>query len=264
MKKILVLTLLLFISVSQAQSKLYSEKEVEVNPGFPGGWNYWIEFVQKNFKWKPEQNGKNIVVEFTVQPNGSVTDVKILNPNGSPNEKEALRVMTLSPKWTPASIKGKVVPCRLSRGMFNPYLDDSESGNSGLTIEGPKGDPSPAMDEHQDDNSIYNTAGIEVRPDFPGGLQKFYDFFNANYKLPETEDVIKGKIFVTFVVEKDGTITDVKIIRDIGYGTGNEAIRVLKAAPKWNPGKHNGKLVRVLYSLPIAIDNTTKTLLEKK
>ncbi|MFN3753252.1 energy transducer TonB [Flavobacterium sp.] len=106
----------------------------------------------------------------------------------------------------------------------------------------------------EEDNNIYNTAGIEVKPDFPGGLEKFYKFIGKNFQVPE-EDGLKGKIFVTFVVEKDGSLTDIKVIRDIGYGTGKEAIRVLKSCPKWNPGEQNGKKVRVLYSLPISIQS---------
>jgi len=106
----------------------------------------------------------------------------------------------------------------------------------------------------EDDNQIYNTAGIEVKPDFPGGLEKFYKFIGKNFQVPE-EDGLKGKIFVTFVVEKDGSLTDIKVLRDIGYGTGKEAIRVLKSCPKWNPGEQNGKKVRVLYSLPISIQS---------
>ncbi|WP_291127655.1 energy transducer TonB [Flavobacterium sp. UBA7682] len=106
----------------------------------------------------------------------------------------------------------------------------------------------------EEDNNIYNTAGIEVKPDFPGGLEKFFKFIAKNYQVPE-EDGLKGKIFVTFVVEKDGSLTDIKVIRDIGYGTGKEAIRVLKSCPRWNPGEQNGKKVRVLYSLPISIQS---------
>ena len=106
----------------------------------------------------------------------------------------------------------------------------------------------------EEDNNIYNTAGIEVKPDFPGGLEKFYKFIGKNFQVPE-EDGLKGKIFVTFVVEKDGSLTDIKVLRDIGYGTGKEAIRVLKSCPRWNPGEQNGKKVRVLYSLPISIQS---------
>lgn len=102
-----------------------------------------------------------------------------------------------------------------------------------------------------DDNKVYNTAGIEVKPDFPGGMAKFYSYIANNFRFEE--EGVSGRVIVTFVVEKDGSLTDIKVIRDIGFGSGKEAIRVLQRSPKWVPGEQNGKKVRVLYSLPIAI-----------
>ena len=113
---------------------------------------------------------------------------------------------------------------------------------------------SPTTIKNIDDNNIYNTAGIEVKPDFPGGLEKFYKFIGKNFQVPE-EEGLKGKVFVTFVVEKDGLLSDIKVLRDIGYGTGNEAVRVLKSSPRWEPGEQNGKKVRCIYSLPISIQS---------
>ena len=121
-----------------------------------------------------------------------------------------------------------------------------------LTVDEPVGTGTAAVVE--EDNNVYNTAGIEVKPDFPGGIEKFYRFVGNNYKTPE-EEGLKGKVYVTFVVEKDGSLTDIKVLRDIGYGTGAEAIRVLKKCPRWTPGEQNGKKVRVLYSLPITIQS---------
>lgn len=120
-----------------------------------------------------------------------------------------------------------------------------------LTVEPVGNGPAAVVEE---DNTVYNTAGIEVKPDFPGGIEKFYKFVGNNYQTPE-EDGLKGKVFVSFVVEKDGSLTDIKVIRDIGYGTGKEAIRVLNKCPRWTPGEQNGKKVRVLYSLPITIQS---------
>ena len=120
-----------------------------------------------------------------------------------------------------------------------------------LTVEPVGNGPAAVVEE---DNTVYNTAGIEVKPDFPGGMEKFYKFVGNNYQTPE-EEGLKGKVYVTFVVEKDGSLTDIKVIRDIGYGTGKEAIRVLNKCPKWTPGEQNGKKVRVLYSLPITIQS---------
>ncbi len=120
-----------------------------------------------------------------------------------------------------------------------------------LTVE-PVGTGVAAVVE--EDNTVYNTAGIEVKPDFPGGMEKFYNYIAKNYRTPE-EEGLKGKVYVTFVVEKDGSLTDIKVLRDIGYGTGKEAIRVLKATPRWNPGEQNGKKVRCTFSLPISIQS---------
>ena len=104
------------------------------------------------------------------------------------------------------------------------------------------------------ENEVYNTAGITEKPDFPGGIMEFYKFVGNNFKTPEQPN-LKGKVYITFIVEKDGSLSDIKNIRDIGFGTGEEAIRVLKICPKWIPGKMNGVPVRVMYSLPITIQS---------
>lgn len=103
-----------------------------------------------------------------------------------------------------------------------------------------------------EENTIYNSAGIEVKPEFPGGIRNFYAFVGKNYKMPD-ELGLEGKVYVTFVVEKDGSLTDIKVLRDIGFGTGKEAVRVLHFSPKWNPGEQNGEKVRCTYSLPISL-----------
>lgn len=121
-----------------------------------------------------------------------------------------------------------------------------------LTVAPAGTGPKTSQVVEESDDQVYNTAGIEVKPEFPGGMDKFYSFVGKNYRTPE-EEGLKGKVYVTFVVEKDGSLTDIKVLRDIGYGTGKEAIRVLQKSPRWNPGIQNGKPVRVLYSLPISI-----------
>lgn len=103
------------------------------------------------------------------------------------------------------------------------------------------------------DNTIYNIDDIEVAPQFPGGINKFYKFMDFNTKYPDEELNIKGEVFVTFVVEKDGSLTDIEVLSDAGYGTGTEVIRVLKKCPNWNPGKLNDEDVRVFYSATIPI-----------
>lgn len=104
------------------------------------------------------------------------------------------------------------------------------------------------------ENSIYNTAGITVKPEFPGGIDEFHKYVAKNYITPHEAKEVKGKIYVTFIIEKDGSLTDIKVLRDLGFGTGKEAIRILKLCPKWHPGEQKGQIVRTLFSLPISIN----------
>ena len=119
-----------------------------------------------------------------------------------------------------------------------------------LSVEPPGNGPSEVVEE---DNNIYNTAGIQVSPEFPGGIQKFNNYIRNNFQFPEDENFPGGKVLVSFVVEKDGSLTDIRIIRDPGFGTAKEAERVLKRSVKWTPGEQNGKKVRCQYSLPIVL-----------
>jgi len=91
-------------------------------------------------------------------------------------------------------------------------------------------------------------------PEFPGGMAKFYSYVGNNFQRPELDVERTLKVYVSFVIERDGSITDIKVLNDPGYGLGKEAIRVLKSIKtKWTPGILNGKTVRTAYNLPITI-----------
>jgi protein TonB len=94
---------------------------------------------------------------------------------------------------------------------------------------------------------------VEEQPGYPGGEEARIGFLQQNIKYPEEakELGIQGKVFVTFVVEVDGAISDVRVLRGIGGGCDEEAIRVVKSMPKWVPGKQRGVPVRVQFNLPI-------------
>ena len=97
---------------------------------------------------------------------------------------------------------------------------------------------------------------VENSPEFPGGEEALYKYLSENIKYPALakENNITGRVYVTFVVEKDGSIANPQIRRDIGGGCGAEAVRVVKAMPKWKPGKQRGKAVRAQYNLPIVFN----------
>ena len=97
---------------------------------------------------------------------------------------------------------------------------------------------------------------VENDPEFPGGMEALYKYLQTSIKYPTIakENNITGRVYVTFVVEKDGSIANPRILRDIGGGCGQEAIRVVKAMPKWKPGKQRGKAVRVQFNLPVSFN----------
>ena len=94
---------------------------------------------------------------------------------------------------------------------------------------------------------------VEQQPEFPGGMGAFYTFVQKKMSYPSQARRmgIEGKVFVQFVVDKDGTITDVMAVKGIGAGCDEEAVRVIKESPKWKPGKQRGKSVKVRMILPI-------------
>ncbi len=98
------------------------------------------------------------------------------------------------------------------------------------------------------------TAILDQQPEFPGGIAQFYKYVGNNFRRPELDMEKTLRVYVSFVVEKDGSLTDIIVRNDPGYGMGKEAIRVLKSLKtKWNPGILDGKPVRTAYSLPITI-----------
>jgi TonB family protein len=97
-------------------------------------------------------------------------------------------------------------------------------------------------------------TAVDKVPSFPGGTDKFYEFLRTNIKYPAEmrQKKIEGKVFISFIVEQDGSLSNIKVIKEPGYGSGKEAARVLGISPKWEPGMQNNKKVRVAYTMPIS------------
>ncbi|OWK69622.1 energy transducer TonB [Pedobacter sp. AJM] len=110
-----------------------------------------------------------------------------------------------------------------------------------------------AKGDNGDSNAIIEGMGVDEYPEFTGGMKAFAKYMERNLRYPSQaqEDGIQGKVFVSFVVERDGSITDVKVLRGIGYGCDEEAMKVIKKSPLWKPGKNKGIPVRVRYNMPI-------------
>ena len=103
-------------------------------------------------------------------------------------------------------------------------------------------------------NLVFRKTEIDPQP--PGGMRAFMEYIGQHYEYPQAaiDAEVNGLIQVAFVVERDGSLTDMKIVKDLGYGTGEAAIRVLQRSSKWTPGVQNGRTVRVAYTLPIRLN----------
>ncbi len=112
--------------------------------------------------------------------------------------------------------------------------------------------------ESIDENNItYQYTELETSPRPKNGIENFYTYFGRNFKAPDVPD-LNGKIYIKFVIDKKGKIVNPKIIRDLGHGTGEEAIRVLTNCENWIPGVQRGRKVRTSYTLPISIKTQSR------
>ena len=163
-------------------------------------------------------------------------------------------------KFPPPIVK----PDNLVRDVEPPQIEDLKKADPGqktiagdpdadIVIAAPVGE-GPKTAAVVEDTKVYNFEAIETPPAFPGGMAKFYAYVGKSVKYPPmaAENNVQGKVILSFVVEKNGEITDIHVDRKLGSGTDEEAVRVLKASPRWTPGIQNGKPVRVKYNIPIS------------
>lgn len=130
--------------------------------------------------------------------------------------------------------------------------DHTSDGKDGITpfLEGDNGDGKIVDIE---DKGPYNITDLQERPKYPGGDDAMYAFLGSNITYPERAKTvgITGIVYVGFVIDELGTITKVELIRGIGGGCDEEAMRVIKKMPRWKPGRQNGHAVKVKFQIPI-------------
>jgi protein TonB len=143
-----------------------------------------------------------------------------------------------------------------------PVINANIKGTIGpVDSKGPVGpanvlpvDPNPgAGTQPADDKTIYNVGGVDVMPEPVGGEKAWAKFLNRNLRFPAAaqEDGVSGRVILSFIIEKDGTLSNIVVDRPAGHGFDEEALRVLKLAKAWKPGMQNGQAVRVRFEIPI-------------
>lgn len=133
-------------------------------------------------------------------------------------------------------------------------IGKGETGISTIPSDGTGGGGNDETGKDKDKSEIVTTVMLDKQPSFPGGMERFYDFVGKNYRTPDVELETTIKVFVSFVIEPDGSMTNIRVTRDPGYGLGKEAVRVLTSMKtKWEPGILDGQKVRTAFNLPIAV-----------
>lgn len=230
---------------------------VEDLPVFPGGDGEMKKFIDRNLHYpeSAQDSGTEgqVMVQFTVQSDGSITDAHVLKGLGEPFDSEAVRVISSMPKWEPGKQRGKAVAAR-----FSVPVVFRRSGNSADGVNTADGSPQKKSQSIVERTDVF--AAVEHMPQFPGGPTALIKYLSNNIHYPNSEESsgTEGRVMVQFIVETDGSISDVQIKDGLGEAFDSEALRVVSSMPKWKPGMQRGKIVPVRFLLPITFRTLNK------
>lgn len=198
----------------------------------------------------------NVVVNFSVNK-GKISNIQVQNPLGEGCEEEVVRNLLSFDNSNQNDGNYSLKTTFKLDGANTKLVNEDVSSPAGYTPIGVVISALAPKEQFEEvkieDGSVYNFVTLENPPTYPGGVNKFYEFLGKNIKYPAMaiENDIQGNVFVSFTVERDGSLSDIKVDRRLGFGTDEEAVRVLKLSRTWNPGTKNGKPVRVKYNIPI-------------
>ncbi len=217
-------------------AKLFPKEEVTVEIARP------VDLTDVIHQMKP----KTPEPEKKVEP-AKADPVKV-KTIALPSQVVVVNKVDLPDPPTIKEIQDAVISDKTQDGVVAPnavLTDNKGNGDgSGVAKDGAgTGDP----------NAVIDLGGVDEYPEFNGGAKAWSKYMERNLRYPyqAQEENVQGKVFVSFVVEKDGSVTDVKVLKGLGFGCDEEAIKVIKKSPLWKPGKNRGVPVRVRYNMAI-------------
>ncbi len=264
-------TLLLLAALGLATTAAHAQKKMKAppkpdatqiydsvaQPAVPiGGTQKYADFLAAHQQYPagPLQKGiqGTVPVSFVVEKTGVISDIKIAKPLDPLLDAEAVRLIRSGPHWTPAKNRGQVVRQRVTV----PVSFVLSPGSQVVTMptKGEAAAPANAADiaasAHPDQPAV-------VAPDVPthpvGGNEAFFEWVEKNQQYPglARQRKIQGKVMVEFMVQPDGSLTDARVLKKMGSGLDEEALRLVKTAPKWVPATYKGKPLKQKMVLPI-------------
>ena len=231
---------------------------VEVQPNPPGGMAGWNRYLSENLRYpeNAEENGieGTVIVAFVVDVDGSITNIEILKGIGGGCDEEAIRIVKGAPKWTPGTQNGVPMRTQMRLPLKFKLAEPGPSANNSKEEFRPVAllPATEGHDPNQETTAFFNEQDTPPTP--IGGLPAWQRHLSENLTYPTSARMrgIQGTVLVSFVVNTDGTVTEVELVRGIGGGCDEEALRVFKISPRWSPGMIKGKAVRTRMTLPLS------------
>lgn len=252
---LLIITLFIkSVTYSQISQEVWNQLS-DKNPEFIGGDTAYKKFLAKELVY-PNITDRDkriasvrVISQFVVEKDGKLSnfsfdcDFEILGEYSQEDYDEISELYSAfyqtsmknfllkMPRWKPAEYKGEKVSVIYGLPVVFRYDD--------------------AVAPEKETEVLFTV--VDEMPEFPGGDVAKFKFLATHIKYPveAKEKKIQGTVYVSFVIDEEGTVTEVKVVKGIGYGCDEEAIRVVKLMPKWKPAKQKGKPVKIQQSLPI-------------
>ena len=210
---------------------------VEEMPAFPGGDNALMEFINKNIVYPKEAKDKNIqgrvIIRFEIKADGSIGEIQVIKGVDPMLDSEAIRVMKILPKWKPGMQGGKPVNVWYSVPITFSLASSGQFNRPKFIVSG--------------NDTVY--LDVNKKPMFSGGNYALYKFKKDNIKYPDAakSNLSEGSVLVQFIINENGSLSDFLIPSSGGISPSidAEALRVAKLMPAWQPGKENGRAVKV-------------------
>ncbi|HKK09892.1 MAG TPA: M56 family metallopeptidase [Bacteroidales bacterium] len=221
---------------------------VDEFPRFPGGEKARVEYLLENIKYPKELLDSNIqgtvYVSFIIDKEGKIHDPKVLRGVHEKLDAISIEAVENMPDWSPGKREGEAVNLK-----FNMPIR--------FTLNADKPEKPEKPDQVTDNSEAF--VLVDERPEFKGGEEAWMEYMSEHIDYPEDakEKGLEGTVYVQFVVEKDGSISNVKLLRGFYESCDQEALETIRNMPDWKPGKKDGKPVRTQFNMPIkfTLDN---------
>ncbi|WEK19118.1 MAG: energy transducer TonB [Candidatus Pedobacter colombiensis] len=261
-----ICVLLFAIALTMSSAKIRMDKNNQVKAAvYLGDWEDFYKYAKRAVRY-PDAAQKALlqgtsIIKFKVV-NGLVEDVGVVAELGGGCDASAMKCISSYTGYKDIKDGDYTLKFTFILSETNtPKLNENIAPLKGyksldeVTINGSGGLPQGVIDGSLNgDTRVYDFMSIERKPSFEGGNPAFKYYLKENVKYPKKAERnnVSGGVFLSFIVEVDGSITNVKVERPLGSGTDEEAVRVLRESPKWIPGKQKGKDVRVKYNMVVA------------